>query len=288
MVETLLAGEVPTYLTTLGIGHETLRLAAEAARDFYTESYGSSVTGGGSIIPGKLDIGSAIFNDIADVLSTPNLYRVGTLYDDDFTLAFGNIAVNTGSGDDTISVPRGWQNNAGNYGWTVIDGGSGHDTVDYSSLSHGVNLKFDAQGSYGGRGVVEKNGIGLYGFKDGLYNIEAVKLTDFKDNVTFNDRVLTPANGLEVNLGKGSSEIRFEHGYTTAPGERAAGLSRREPEHAVQRCALPQQPAEYSRKADPQYLHRRQLRAGLLQASSCLSITTCWPSAPKAQTAASR
>lgn len=54
--------------------------------------------------------------------------------------------------------------------------------------------------------------------KDGLYNIEAVKLTDFKDNVTFNDRVLTPANGLEVNLGKGSSEIRFEHGYTTAPG----------------------------------------------------------------------
>ncbi|MDP8874569.1 hemolysin, partial [Serratia marcescens] len=218
VVETLLAGEVPTYLTTLGIGHETIRLAAEAARDFYTESYGSSVTGGGSIIPGKLDIGSAIFNDIADVLSTPNLYRVGTLYDDDFTLAFGNIAVNTGSGDDTISVPRGWQNNAGNYGWTVIDGGSGHDTVDYSSLSHGVNLKFDAQGSYGGRGVVEKNGIGLYGFKDGLYNIEAVKLTDFKDNVTFNDRVLTPANGLEVNLGKGSSEIRFEHGYTTAPG----------------------------------------------------------------------
>lgn len=66
--------------------------------------------------------------------------------------------------------------------------------------------------------MVEKNGIGLYGFKDGLYNIEAVKLTDFKDNVTFNDRVLTPANGLEVNLGKGSSEIRFEHGYTTAPG----------------------------------------------------------------------
>lgn len=218
VVETLLAGEVPTYLTTLGIGHETIRLAAEAARDFYTESYGSSVTGGGSLIPGKLDIGSAIFNDIADVLSTPNLYRVGTLHDDDFTLAFGNIAVNTGSGDDIISVPRGWQNNAGNYGWTVIDGGSGHDTVDYSSLSHGVNLKFDAQGSYGGRGVIEKNGIGLYGFKDGLYNIEAVKLTDFKDNVTFNDRVLTPANGLEVNLGKGSSEIRFEHGYTTAPG----------------------------------------------------------------------
>ncbi len=66
--------------------------------------------------------------------------------------------------------------------------------------------------------MIEKNGIGLYGFKDGLYNIEAVKLTDFKDNVTFNDRVLTPANGLEVNLGKGSSEIRFEHGYTTAPG----------------------------------------------------------------------
>ncbi|OUI68010.1 hypothetical protein [Serratia marcescens] len=126
--------------------------------------------------------------------------------------------INTGSGDDTISVPRGWQNNAGNYGWTVIDGGSGHDTVDYSSLSHEVNLKFDAQGSYDGRGVIEKNGIGLYGFKDGLYNIEAVKLTDFKDNATFNVRVLTPANGLEVNLGKGSSEIRFEHGYTTAPG----------------------------------------------------------------------
>lgn len=26
VVETLLAGEVPTYLTTLGIGHETIRL----------------------------------------------------------------------------------------------------------------------------------------------------------------------------------------------------------------------------------------------------------------------
>lgn len=217
VVETVLTNEVPTYLTSLAIGHETLRLAAEAARDFYADSYGSSVTGSGSLIPGKLDIGSAIFNDTAAVLSMPNQYRVGTLYDDDFKLAFGNIAVNTGNGDDTISVPRGWQINAGNYGWTVIDGGDGHDTVDYSSLSHGVNLKFDAQGSYGGRGVIEKTGIGLYGFKDGLYNIESVKLTDFKDNVTFNDRVLTPANGLEVNLGKGSSDIRFEHGYTTQP-----------------------------------------------------------------------
>lgn len=217
VVETVLTDEVPTYLTSLAIGHETLRLAAEAARDFYTEAYGSSVTGSGSLIPGKLDIGSAIFNDTAAVLSIPNQYRVGTLYDDDFKLALGNIAVNTGSGDDTITVPRGWQYNAGNYGWTVIDGGDGHDTVDYSNLSHGVNLKFDAQGSYGGRGVIEKNGIGPYGFKDGLYNIETVKLTDFKDNVTFNDRVLTPANGLEVNLGKGSSDIRFEHGYTTQP-----------------------------------------------------------------------
>ena len=71
--------------------------------------------------------------------------------------------------------------------------------------------------------MVEKNGIGLYGFKDGLYNIEAVKLTDFKDNVTFNDRVLTPANGLEVNRAK--APARFAS--NTAIPLRRVGARRR-------------------------------------------------------------
>ncbi|MGJ8514640.1 hypothetical protein [Carnimonas bestiolae] len=220
VLETLLVGEVPTYLTTLAIGHETIRQAAETARDFYVDSYGSSVVGGGSIIPGKTDIGTAIFNDVADVLTPSGLYKVGTLNDDDITLSKGIIAFNAGAGDDTITVPSHWQNSSGNYGWTVIDGDSGYDVVDYHNLSHGVHLKFDDQGAFDGRAVIEKNGIGLYGFKDGLYNIEEVHLTDHKDSITVNDQILAPSDGLVVDLGKGSSNIDFEHTWNTL-GEQA-------------------------------------------------------------------
>ena len=137
--------------------------------------------------------------------------------------------------------------------------------------------------------MVEKNGIGLYGFKDGLYNIEAVKLTDFKDNVTFNDRVLTPANGLEVNPGKGSSEIRFEHGYTTAPGGSAPqdylGVNLSMLSNDV---PFPNSLLNIPVKQTHNIYIDDSFELGFYRPLPCLSITTCWPSAPKAQTAASR
>ncbi len=87
-----------------------------------------------------------------------------------------------------------------------------------------VNLKFDAQGSYGGRGGREKRHRTVW-LKDGLYNIEAVKLTDFKDNVTFNDRVLTPATRSEVNLARLQRDSLRTRLYHCAGGARRRIIS---------------------------------------------------------------
>lgn len=116
-----------------------------------------------------------------------------------------------------------------------------------------------------------------------------MKLTDFKDNVTFNDRVLTPANGLEVNTGKGSSEIRFEHGYTTAPGGSAPqdylGVNLSMLSNDV---PFPNSLLNIPVKQTHNIYIDDSFELGFYRPLPCLSITTCWPSAPKAQTATSR
>jgi len=178
----LVNNELSTALQVQALGADAVADARSAADTFFDQTYGLT----GNVI----DIGYDIFS-VGPLFALPRsaTYIVGQLGDDRALAAIdGQEFVNAGRGDDTIIGAYNF--GVENPGLSVIDGGDGIDTIDYSSISEKIEVNFDSAGTLGRRAIVDK-GVGdvLGPHTDFVYEVEKIKLGSGADKVTLSPGV---------------------------------------------------------------------------------------------------
>ncbi len=177
-----LAGAV-TLIQLHSIGNGTVTTEEHATNNFFAGTYGVEL--------GSFDIGYDIFSlypvlfggrpIIGDYFKYTATYISGQIADDSGLAAIdGQEFVQAGRGDDTIIGA--YDIGAKTHTLSVIDGGDGNDTMDYSALSAPISVNFDDVGALGLRVVADK-GSDADVHTDDLYQIEHVTLGSAADIV---------------------------------------------------------------------------------------------------------
>jgi Ca2+-binding RTX toxin-like protein len=181
--------DIPSGLTlaqTNFLGANAENQAWGAANKFFADTYG--------VTNGAIDVGYDIFS-LKPLLfgGLLNIHYTATyisgLITDDSGLATidGQEFVQAGRGDDTIIGAYSGSGKAG--ALSVIDGGDGNDTLDYSALAVPISVSFDDAGALGLRAIVDKGSASAV-HTDDVYEVEHIKLGSGADTVNI------PASGV--------------------------------------------------------------------------------------------
>jgi Ca2+-binding RTX toxin-like protein len=196
----LIAGEFDTYQQVQAIGAAARTEATALAQAFFEASYGPGVS--------TINIGEVIFNDFVGAI-TAGGYKVGKV-SDDTNLVFDKFdrVVHAGTGDDEL-----YYNTFGGSlepVLTVVDGGVGEDTLDYSGVSVATKIHLDGEGAYGWRAVVDFGEEGEFG-RHVVANMETLKFGGEDDHIRIGGDV--PPSGSEgetaltVDAGDGTDML---------------------------------------------------------------------------------